>query len=155
MRVWETPPARLADALRLLRRMEGCVRALADEARESADGEAGAAYWAGQMQGQVSAWLGITDRYLTWIEILAEKTEEEVAQLGLDALLAIRQALHHAPSLLDLANGHIGCIPILQSIREEAPSAAGPLFEWLDRLMQAFAKSKWLAGEMLGLGKRW
>jgi cyclic beta-1,2-glucan synthetase len=154
MRVWETPPARLADALRLLRRVEGCVRALADEARESADGEAGAAYWAGQMQGQVSAWLRITDRYLTWIEILAEKTEEEVAQLGLDALLAIRQALHHAPSLLDLANGHIGCIPVLQSIREEAPSAAGPVFEWLDRLMQAFAKSKWLAGEMLGLGKR-
>jgi len=154
MCVWETPPARLADALRLLRRVEGCVRALADEARESADGEAGAAYWAGQMQGQVSAWLGITDRYLTWIEILAEKTEEEVAQLGLDALLVIRQALHHAPSLLDLANGHIGCIPILQSIREEAPSAAGPLFEWLDRLMQAFAKSKWLAGEMLGLGKQ-
>ncbi len=154
MRVWETPPARLADALRLLRRVEGCVRALADEARESADGEADVAYWAGQMQGQVSAWLRITDRYLTWIEILAEKTEEEVAQLGVDALLAIRQALHHAPSLLDLANGHIGCIPILQSIREEAPSAAGPLFEWLDRLMQAFAKSKWLAGEMLGSGKR-
>jgi len=154
MRVWETPPARLADALRLLRRLEGCVRALADKARESADGEAGAAYWAGQMQGQVSAWLRITDRYLTWIEILAEKTEEEVAQLGLDALLVIRQALHHAPSLFDLANGHIGCIPILQSIREEAPSAAGPLFEWLDRLMQAFAKSKWLAGEMLGFGKQ-
>jgi cyclic beta-1,2-glucan synthetase len=154
MRVWETPPARLADALRLLRRVEGSVRALADEARESADGEAGAAYWAGQMQRQVLAWLRITDRYLTWIEILDEKGEEEVAQLGLDALLAIRQDLHHAPSLLDLANGHIGCIPILQSIREEAPSAAGPLFEWLDRLMQAFAKSKWLAGEMLGLGER-
>ena len=154
MRMWETPPARLADALRLLRRVEGCVRALADEARESADGEAGASYWAGQMQGQVSAWLRIADRYLTWIEILAEKTEEEVAQLGLNALLAIRQTLHHAPSLFDLVNGHIGCIPILQSIREEAPSAAGPLFEWLDRLMQAFAKSKWLAGEMLGLGKQ-
>ena len=114
MRAWETPPARIADALRLLRRVEGSVRALADEARESADVETGAAYWARQMEGQVSAWLRITDRYLTWIEILDEKTEEEVAQLGLNALLAIRQALHHAPSLLDLANGHIGCIPILQ-----------------------------------------
>jgi cyclic beta-1,2-glucan synthetase len=154
MGVWTTPPARLADALRLLRRLEGSVRALAEEARQSADGETGAAYWAGQMQRQVLAWLRITDRYLTWIEILDEKGEEEVAQLGLEALLAFRQDLHHAPSLLDLANGHIHCIQILQSIREEAPSTAGPLFEWLDRLMQAFAKSKWLAGEVLGSGER-
>jgi len=154
MRAWEAPPARIADALRLLRRVEGSVRALADAARESADVEAGAAYWARQMEGQVSAWLRITDRYLTWIEILDEKTEEEVAHLGLEALLAIRQGLYRAPSLPDLAHGHIGCIPILQSIREEAPSAAGPLFEWLDRLMEAFSKSRWLAGEMLGLGKR-
>ena len=35
-----------------------------------------------------------------------------------------------------------------------SPSAAGPLLEWLDRIMQAFDKSKWLAGEMLGLGER-
>jgi len=154
MRAWETPPARIADALRLLRRVEGGVRALADGARDSADVETGTAYWTRQMEGQVSAWLRITDRYLTWIEILDEKTEEEVAPLGVDALLAIRQGLYHAPSLLDLAHGHIGCIPILQSIREEAPSAAAPLFEWLDRLMEAFAKSKWLAGEILGLGER-
>ena len=65
MRAWETPPARIADALRLLRRVEGSVRALADEARESAGVETGAAYWARQMEGQVSAWLRITDRYLT------------------------------------------------------------------------------------------
>jgi cyclic beta-1,2-glucan synthetase len=154
MRAWETPPARIADALRLLRRVEYSVRALADEVRESAGVETGAAYWARQMEGQISAWLRITDRYLNWIEILDEKTEEEVAQLGLDALLAIRQALHHAPSLLDLAKGHIGCIPILQSIHEEASSAAHPLLEWLDRLMQAFAQSKWLAGEILGLSER-
>ncbi|MDQ7842063.1 MAG: glucoamylase family protein, partial [bacterium] len=154
MRAWEAPPARIADALRLLRRVEGSVRALADQVRESADVETEAAYWARQMEGQVSAWLKVTDRYLTWIEILDEKTEEEVAHLGPEALLAIRQDLYHAPSLLDLAHGRIGCIPILQSIREEAPSAAGPLVEWLDRLMEAFSKSRWLAGEILGLGER-
>lgn len=153
MSVLEAPPDRLADALRLLRRVEGSVKALADKARESADGEARAAYWAGQMQTQVSAWLRITDRYLTWIEILDEKGEDEVSQLGLDALLAFRQDLHRAPSLLDLANGHIPCIQFLHSIREAAPSAADPLSEWLDRLLQAFAKSQWLAGEVLGLGE--
>jgi cyclic beta-1,2-glucan synthetase len=154
MRTWEAPPARIADALRLLRRVEGNVRALAGQALESADVETGAAYWARQMEEHVSAWLRITDRYLTWIEILDEKTEEEITPLGLEALLAIRQDLDHAPSLLDLAHGHIGCIPILQSIREQAPQAARSLFEWLDRLMRAFARSRWLAGEILGLGER-
>jgi hypothetical protein len=106
------------------------------------------------MEEQVSAWLRITDRYLTWIEILDEKKEEEITPLGLEALLAIRQAMSHAPSLLDLANGRIGCIQILHSIREKASSAARPLFEWLDRLMESFARSRWLAGEILGLGER-
>jgi cyclic beta-1,2-glucan synthetase len=151
MRAWETPPARIADALRLLRRGEGSVRALADGARESADVQTGASYWASQMKEQVSAWLRIRDRYLTWIEILAEKKEEELFPLGTEALLAIRRALSQAPSLLDLAQDRIGCIPILQLIRGQAPPAVGPLVEWLDRLLTAFANSRWLAGEVLGL----
>jgi len=36
------------------------------------------------MDEQVSAWLRITDRYLTWIEILDEKKEEEITPLGLE-----------------------------------------------------------------------
>ena len=58
------------------------------------------------------SWLGwsIADRYLAWIEILAEKTEEEIAPLGPEALLAFRRALYHAPSLVDLAHGRIACI---------------------------------------------
>ena len=51
------------------------------------------------MQSQLAAWLNIADRYLAWIEILAEKTEEEIAGLDPDALPAFRQALQHAPSL--------------------------------------------------------
>jgi len=148
------PPERIADAIRLLRRVEGGIRALADKAHESADTEAGAVYWARQMQSQVSAWLGIADRYLTWIEILDEKTEEEIARLGQDVLLAYHGNLQDAPSLLDIANGNIACIQLLRSIREGAPTDADPLFEWIDRLMQSFAKSNWLASEMLALGEQ-
>ncbi|UCF05851.1 MAG: glycosyl transferase, partial [bacterium] len=164
MRTLKSPPERIADVVRLLRRLESGVRALACEARELADAresadvresagsEAGALYWAGQMQNQASAWLGIADRYLSWIEILDEKTEEEIARLGQDVLLAYRGDLHRAPSLLDLANGTVACIQLLRSTREEAPADAIPLFEWIDRLVQAFEKSKWLASEMLTLG---
>jgi cyclic beta-1,2-glucan synthetase len=170
MRACEDPPDRIADALRLLRRIDVSVNGLYSKGRKfpsgepeggaegepggGVGGEAGAAYWAGQLKNQVSAWLSIADRYLDWIEITDEKTEEDVASLGPDAVRALRENLHHAPSLRDLANGNIGCIQTLQSIREATPSAAGPLFEWIDRLVQAFANSKWLAGEMLALGER-
>jgi cyclic beta-1,2-glucan synthetase len=154
MSAWETPPDCIAGALHLLRQMEGGVKALADKARDSAGFEAGAAYWARQMERQTSAWIEIIDRYLAWIEILAEKKEEEIAQLGQDVLLAFRQDLHRAPSLYDLANGHISSIQVLLSVRKEARPATGPLLEWINRLMKAYTKSKRLAGDMLDLGQR-
>ena len=97
--------------LRLLRRVEGSLSDQTETAVKSSDVETEAAYWAGRWKSQVSAWIRIADRYLTWIEILAEKTEEEIAPLGLEALLAIRQDLSQAPSLVDLAHGRIDCIP--------------------------------------------
>ena len=83
------------------------------------------------MEQQVLAWRRIMDRYLVWIEILAEKEEEELGPLGPEALLAIRQALSLAPSLLDLAQGRSDCIPILQLIRAQAPRPSAP---WLNGL---------------------
>ena len=67
LRAWEDPPERIADALCLLQRVDGNVRTLADQVRESAGVKAGVAYWASEMQRQLSAWLMIADRYLTWI----------------------------------------------------------------------------------------
>jgi cyclic beta-1,2-glucan synthetase len=151
---WEAPPARLTDCLRLLRRSAQTVKSIADAAQKSPHGEAEAIYWSRQVEGQVSAWLNIADRYLAWVEILAEKTEEEVAPLGPAAVDAIRRDLSRAPSLADLANGRIGCIAVLQGIREAAPAAAAPLLAWLDRLLEEFSKSRWLAGEILGAAER-
>ncbi|MCJ7824345.1 MAG: hypothetical protein MUP44_05550, partial [Anaerolineales bacterium] len=154
MRMLKSPPERISDSIRLLRQVESSLRTLADEARESAESKTGVVYWAKQMQSQASAWLEIADRYLAWIEILDEKTEEEIARLGQDVLLAYRGILHRAPSVLDLADENIVCIQLLRSAREEALTDADPVFEWIDRLMQAFAKSKWLASEMLALSRQ-
>ena len=76
------------------------------------------------------------DRYLTWIEILAEKTEEELAALGPAALAAIRRDLSQAPSLFDLAHGRIGSIEMLKAFREESSQAGAPLGPWLDRVVE-------------------
>lgn len=154
LRVWESPPDRITDALVLLRRAKSHVRELSTKADASAAAQKGAAYWAGQMQSQLAAWQSLADRYLAWIEILAQKTADEVAGLDPDAVPAFRQALQHAPSLWDLAHGHVACIASLQAIREKTPESAVPLRDWIDRVLAAFNKSKWLAGETLAQGER-
>ena len=146
LREWEAPPDRLVDALRLLRRTGESVRSVVSRA--------GAAPWARELESQVSAWLTVADRHLTWVEILGEKTEEEIAQLGPEALLAIRQGLSQAPSLLDLADGRVGSVPILSSMRKARSEASGPVVDWLDGVLEAFEKSQWLAGETLAMGER-
>jgi cyclic beta-1,2-glucan synthetase len=148
-RISRSPTSGVVDQLRLLRRLEGVARAAFEGASRAAEDEPGSAYWAVQIRDQVSAWRDIRDRYLTWIEIIAEKTEEQLAGLGAEALQAIHGVLEHAPSLYDLATGNVGCMPILRSIRGQLPSSALLHLEWLDRVLQAFDTSKWLAGEML------
>ncbi|MCM2356980.1 MAG: glycosyl transferase [Geobacteraceae bacterium] len=169
---WESPPPRIVDGLRLLRRMAGNFRVPLVPG--------GAASWAGEMEEQVAAWTTISDRYLTWIEILAEKTEPELAQLGPEALLAIRRDLSRAPSLFDLAHGRVDSIEILTAIRDRIsaniplvgslPLQGGgqegdgegegdfrsdaSLAPWLDRVIAAFASSQWLAGETLAMAER-
>jgi len=154
LRACRSPTDGIVGALDLLRRAEEIVKALAGKAREISADENGAAYWAAQMEKQLAAWRNTTARYLDWVVILNEKPEEEIAQFGGNAILALRRELNQAPSLHDLAKGQVGCIPVLRSIRERSASAASPLVEWLDRILQDFDKSKWLAGEMLGLAER-
>ncbi|MGO9410402.1 MAG: GH36-type glycosyl hydrolase domain-containing protein [Spirochaetia bacterium] len=144
---WESPPARFVDSLELLRVPEEELKAIAGPG-EDRD------YWAGQLSKQSSAWRHIADRYLGWMEILSEMSEEQIASLGPEAAEAVRADLSNAPSLSDLANGCVHCIPILQRMRDAAQASADPLSAWLDRVLQAFSTSRWLAGEILGLAER-
>ena len=155
LRAWKSPPDRTADALLLLRQSECSVKELAEKVSGSDDiAIENVEYWTREMQNQLGALLAIKDRYLGWIEIMAQKTEEDIAGLDPDALPAFRQALNHAPSLLDLAHGNITCIASLQAIREKAPNNTSALFGWIDRVIKAFDRSKWLAGEVLASDER-
>ncbi|MBW6519704.1 MAG: cyclic beta 1-2 glucan synthetase [Desulfoarculaceae bacterium] len=143
---WNAPPTSIVDLLRLQRQTEVNVRSVV--------ASAGAAPWVAELEEQVAAWRMISDRYLSWVEILAEKTLEELAPLGQEALLAIRHDLSRPPSLHDLAHGLIGSITILGAIREESRQAGTPLDPWLDRVIAALATSQWLAGETMGMAER-
>ena len=152
LRIWRSPPDRIVDALGVLRRAEHDVRYVAEKAwvAESAGGKV--AYWARQMQSQVQACLNIANRYLPWIEILGEKTAEEAGMPDPGARQALRDALHHAPSLKDLAGGDLPWVRHLRELRQQALPEGGDVANWIDRVFKALDDSKWLAGEMLESG---
>ena len=97
-----------------------------------------------------------TQRTATWDgwSCSAGKSEEEIASLGPEAAEAVRRDLSRAPSLIDLAEGRVACIPFLQAVRDSAPASAHPPGPWLDGVLRAFSTARWLAGEMRGLGQQ-
>ena len=139
---WNVPAANIVDLLRQQRRMQAQVNAVV--------AAAGGAPWAVELEQQVAAWVQNSDSYLTWMEILAEKSEGELAPLGPEVLLAIRHDLAQAPTLVTLAQGRISSIPLLKAMQEESAPASALLSPWLDRLIASFATAQWLSGETLG-----
>lgn len=148
--VFDSPPTRIADTLQILRKTAVSIRFLADKACSVKAVPTETAYWCGQLEKQHTAWLKIADRYCAWIEILAEKNREELAELVPGVADAIGKSLAQAPSLGEIASGQVRSIRILRSIRETTSLSATALIAWLDRILASFEDAKWLAGEMLG-----
>ncbi len=142
---WQTPPAALIDLVRLQQRMQPDVSAVCAAAAGSS--------WATELEDQLAAWLENSHRYLAWIGILAEKSEQELAALGTDALLAIRRDLQQAPSLLDLAHGRIASVTMLGALQEERRQAGQPPDPWIERVVASCATAQWLAGETVGVAE--
>ncbi|MBJ6727949.1 GH36-type glycosyl hydrolase domain-containing protein [Geomesophilobacter sediminis] len=139
---WEHPPLRAVDKLRLLRKTEASLRVSLVPR--------GAASWADEMEDQVVAWIATSERYLGWMQILAEKSAGELTPLGPEALAALGEDLARAPSLSDLAGGRVASIGILRALRGGETGALAPLSPWIDRVIASFHSAQWLAGETLG-----
>ncbi len=135
------PPSSLIELLRLQRRIQSQVDALVVVA--------GGMPWVVELEQQCAAWGKNSDRYLAWIEILAEKTAEETALLGSELQLALQQDLSQAPSLFDLAQSRIGSIELLKTLRGGLTPADATLVDWIDRAVAAHSTAQWLAGETL------
>jgi cyclic beta-1,2-glucan synthetase len=146
LREWHSPPSTLVGRLDLLHRMGTELNPIVTAATGTP--------WSTELAEQASAWQAISDRYLIWIEILAEKSGEELAPLGETACAAINQDLTRAPSLTALAHGRIDSITVLRRIKEQSLPAGSPLLPWLDRVLAAFATAQWLAGETLAVAER-
>jgi cyclic beta-1,2-glucan synthetase len=141
---WNAPPSDIVELLRLQRRMQVNINSVVVAA--------GGSPWAAELEQQVLAWSHNSNSYLSWIEILAEKSE--LASMGPALLLAIRKDLSRAPSIIDLAQGRIESIQIIKGIREVPFQDSELLDPWFNRVLEAFATAQWLAGETLGLAER-
>ncbi len=152
-RIKQCPPG-LVDIIRLMRAIHPISSTLASDLREEANLHAGAAYWARQLARQVAGWIEIIDRYLVWIELLEEWSEDELLAAGLEPLLALPAALDQAPSLRMLAAGsfagshEFNLDQFSSSALDEANRSR------VERLAEALSRARWFAGEMLGLGER-
>ena len=149
LRLWGSPPDRAVDMIGMLRRTEHGFRSPAESTRLPGGVTGNAAYWAGELQNQLTAWLKIADRYLVWIEIIGEKSADEIGLVEVDARIALRAALCKAPSIQDLAGGDLDWIRFLRDLRTRVPQGGGGIAAWIDRVFKALDDSKWLAGEML------
>ncbi len=150
--IQECPPEAI-ELINLIREIHARVQTMAAQLREDAGTHAGAAYWARQLERQVSAWTELIDRYLVWMEILAERSEDEIVEAGLTSLVVCRRELHNSPSLKSMATGQVAGMVSLD-LQELINGVQEPEFKnWLERLAGAFSKGKWFAGEMFALGE--
>jgi cyclic beta-1,2-glucan synthetase len=139
-------PTSLIERLRLQRRLQVPIAEMS--------AVAGGLPWAAELVQQLAAWSENSDRYLAWVEILAEPSQEDLALLAPEAQAAIRRDLAESLSLAQLARGEIESIRLLTALREASPPLDAALIIWVDRLLAAFADSQWLAGETLGMAEQ-
>ncbi len=142
-------PPRTMDLIKLIREIHSRVISTADLTRDYAGTQAGGAYWARQLERQVSDWTELIDTYLLWMEILAEKSEEDLAETGLDSLLTLYQDATDAPSLRDLAGEEFTGIGDLDLGRQITESQTQNSPSWVGEFYEVFSRSRWFAGELL------
>lgn len=147
-------PAEAGEIIRLVRKMHREVDAFAGSMREQAGLHAGAAYWARQLERQVTAVLAVIDRCLPWMEVLAERSERDLAEAGMQDLLIMHLRLHTPPSLRSLASGRfLGAHrPDFDRVKDQA--AAHGLVDWFSRLQEALESSQAAAAEILSRAKK-
>jgi cyclic beta-1,2-glucan synthetase len=147
-RLTQDSPVHTSDLLGRIRQIAEAADSLVHEFHQEGEQYGEAVNWANKLQAQATAWLNILDRYLPWVEILAEVDEEDLMPFGRDVRIAARRSLITAPSLMVLAHGEVDAYEKLSAARNEL-EAHDPLAQTLDHFIQSFDTAKWFAGEML------
>ncbi|MBC7945514.1 MAG: DUF3131 domain-containing protein, partial [Burkholderiales bacterium] len=115
-----------------------------------------AAYWPRQLARQANAWHATIERYLPWVQVLAEPPPEGLLPLGSGAHEWRRRALAAQPSLRMLASGNIpGAGPLLAlQMRAGELDVPQTARDWLDRLAAAIASAQRSAAQQVAAAEQ-
>ena len=147
-------PSRTIEVIRLIRLIKANLEPIAAVLGEDDGMQTSVAYWARKLESQLKAWTDVIDRYLSWMEILAERSEEEIKDSGLDNLLILHRELDRSPSLKSLAAGNIEGIKNLDPKLISEDLKESELKTWIERLFDSFERAKWFSSEMFALGEQ-
>jgi cyclic beta-1,2-glucan synthetase len=149
LHAWDGPPDGIVEMIALVRESARVVNTMTVAAGKNVPEAKSVAQGIRQLREQVGVWLSIIDRYLGWLEILGERTVDDVARYDPIAASVFAEALYRAPSLHDLARGNLAWVDPLRQVRERVKTVDPGFVSWIDRVFTACDTSKWLAGEML------
>lgn len=104
-----------------------------------------------KLQQELAEWTSSNERYLGWMELLLNASQEQLTEVSPHAKTWREQALHSTPSLESLYNGsHPKGFAELMELLEELPTTlTAENLNWLQALKEKFEHAKWLAAEKL------
>ncbi len=98
------------------------------------------AYWADRLSAEFASWSATADRYMRWMEKLAQPPDSSLLRIGPDAVALRRRALHATPSIAALADGSHGYVAAILEWRSRELSAE--LSAWLDELAAEYEAAR-------------
>jgi cyclic beta-1,2-glucan synthetase len=143
------PPEDLAEMILCIRRAVAPTSLLANALREGKSDTEKVLYWAEQLELEVAGWVTLIDRYLSWVDLLADGADGLLAELGPEAAKARDRALAQVPSLRALATGEVPALRDLSLAIEKAGELPDMLREVARVLVETTEKAQWFAGEMI------
>ena len=107
-------------------------------------------YWALKLASELESWVQAIDRYLRWMEVLSEASDEALFTLGPSFVQLRRDALKDLPSFTVLASGMPASLSTLLSKRN-TPELRPELAVWLDAVNNEYLLASKNASETLAL----
>ena len=102
-------------------------------------------YWTSRLGRELTAWAEIIDRYLRWMEILAQPPDSFLRPLGEDIVRLRGRALRDIPSLHELANNLVGTpwtgVDAILSLRG-TPGMRPEVARWIEQLNTEYRQAR-------------
>lgn len=143
------PSEDLADMVRCIRRAAEPTSLLANALREGKPDADDVLYWAEQLELEVAGWITLIDRYLSWVDLLAEGADGLLEELGPETAETCKRALVQVPSLRALATGEVPDLKDLMRGVEKVGKLNNAVREKARVLVEHVGKAQWLAGEIV------